>query len=100
LQKDNVKEVAETRAVGVKLEHITRTRDAIMEKLERLLTHWMNGHNQHYINLSLLVIHEKVLSLLMDLKKMAVEEGAASMKHHEYRQSRPVGVIQESCKFA
>jgi hypothetical protein len=31
---------------GVKLQHITRIWDAIMEKLDRLLTQWNDRHNK------------------------------------------------------
>jgi hypothetical protein len=78
------RKVAETHAGKLKLEHITRTWDAIMDKLEGLLTHWINSHNHQFMNLSWLVIHEKVLSLFKDLKKNAVEDGETGIKHHEY----------------
>jgi hypothetical protein len=46
LQKDKLKEAEEKCSGAVKLEHITRIWDAIMEKLHRLLTHWNDSHNK------------------------------------------------------
>jgi hypothetical protein len=46
LQKDKLKEVEEKCSGGMKLEHKTRIWDAIMEELDRLLTHWIDRHNK------------------------------------------------------
>jgi hypothetical protein len=53
-------------------------------KIERLLTHWINSHSQHNMNLSFLVIQAKVMSLFEDLKLQA-QEGIASAEDLEFK---------------
>jgi hypothetical protein len=67
-----------------------------MEKLERLLTHCTDRHNQRYMNFSFLIIHEEILPLFMDQRKMGQIVGAPWI----YGQSMQVSAIYELCKFA
>jgi hypothetical protein len=63
------------------------TRDVIIQKLERLLTHWIDSHNQHDMNFSFPITQEKAMSLYKDLKLKAQEEGIAEVEDYEFKAS-------------
>jgi hypothetical protein len=48
--------------------------DLIMGKLERLVIHFIDNHNEHNMTLSFLIIRDKAVSLFKDLKMKAKEE--------------------------
>jgi hypothetical protein len=58
-----------------------------MQKLGRLFTHCIHGHNQRNVNLSFVIIQEKALSLFKDLKLRAEEEGVADVQNPEFKAS-------------
>jgi hypothetical protein len=86
-QKEKLKEVAESSVVGNIYEDITQSRDVIMQKLERLLTRWINSHIELNMNLSFLIIKEKAVLLFEDLKVKAQKGSIANVEDLEFKAS-------------
>jgi hypothetical protein len=75
LQKDKLQDVAQSSVSGAHLHRIKKSRDAILEQLEKLLLHWIDSHDRKHSTLPFNVIQEKALSLFSDLKRKAEDEG-------------------------
>lgn len=86
-QKDKLLNMAETCFGGVKLTRVTKSRNSLMGKLESLLAHWIETHNQQNVPLSFSIIQEQALALFDDLKKEAEEEGTLNSKEAEFKAS-------------
>jgi hypothetical protein len=57
-----------------------------MQKLPRLFTHCIDGHNQRNMNLSFVIIQGKAMYLFKNLKLRA-EEGVAHVEDLEFKAS-------------
>jgi hypothetical protein len=75
LQKDKLQDVAQSSVSDAHLHRIKKSRDAILEQLEKLLLHWLDSHARKHSTLPFNVIQEKALSLFSDLKRKAEDEG-------------------------
>jgi len=76
LQKEKLEDVAQSSVCGAHLHRITKSRDAILEQLEKRLLQWIDSHacREHSV-LPFSVIQDKALSLFSDLKRKAEDEG-------------------------
>lgn len=75
LQKEKLEDVAQSSVCGAHLHRITKSRDAIIQQLEKLLLQWINNHAREHTVLPFSVIQDKALSLFSDLKRKAEDEG-------------------------
>uniref|UniRef100_A0A8C9VTT6 HTH CENPB-type domain-containing protein n=1 Tax=Scleropages formosus TaxID=113540 RepID=A0A8C9VTT6_SCLFO len=86
--KEKIKRSAETLLGGDKLSKVSRSRHAILERMELLLLQWIEDQNLNCIPLSTMQIQEKALSLFEGLKKKMLEEGDETVKEVEFAASR------------
>jgi hypothetical protein len=75
LQKEKLEDVAQSSVCGAHLHRITKSRDTILEKLEKHLLQWIDNHTHEHSVLPFNVIQDKALSLFSDLKRKAEDEG-------------------------
>jgi hypothetical protein len=86
VNKEKIKTTAESLVGAAKLHNVSKARHPFFEKLERLLTHWTDSHNEQSAALSFIIIQRKALSLYEDLKKQ-FKEGNKSAKELEFKGS-------------
>jgi hypothetical protein len=87
VNKEKIRTTVESVVGAVKLRTISKARHPLFEKLERLLTHWIDCHNGRSVALSFMIFQHKALSLFEDLKKKALKEGDESAKELEFKGS-------------
>jgi hypothetical protein len=75
LQKDKLQDVAESSVSGALFHRTKKSRNAILEQVEKLLLHWIDSHARKHSTLPFNMIQEQALSLFSDLKRKAEDEG-------------------------
>lgn len=75
LQKEKLEDVAQSSVCGAHLHRITKSRDAILEQVEKRLLQWIDSHAREHFVLPFSVIQDRALSLFSDLKRKAKDEG-------------------------
>jgi hypothetical protein len=87
LQKEKLEDVAQSSVCGAHLHRITKSRDAILEQLEKLLLQWIDNHAYEHSVLPFNVIQDKALSLFSDLKRKAEDGGNPVSADFEFKAS-------------
>jgi hypothetical protein len=75
LQKEKLQNVAQSSVYVANLHRVRKSRDAILEQLEKRLLQWIDSHAHAHTVLPFTVIQDKALSLFSDLKRKAEDEG-------------------------
>uniref|UniRef100_A0A8C9SH57 HTH CENPB-type domain-containing protein n=1 Tax=Scleropages formosus TaxID=113540 RepID=A0A8C9SH57_SCLFO len=86
--KEKIQQSAENVIGGTKLTKVSRSRHAVLERMEVLLLHWIENQNEKNIPLSTMSIQHMALLLFEGLKKKMLEEGDETVKAVEFGASK------------